>query len=793
MARKRLVLTLLVFGLLTTAITVPPLSAAAADNPVVVENQQAGTSAWKLTKTADDVNGQIKGYADAVSVSQGGSVNLFVSVNPAQTYTVDVYRMGYYGGLGGRLLLHAGPLDGVTQSACVPDATTGMIACGWTQSTSIAVGTDWTSGVYLAKLTNAAGYQNYVDFVVKDGRPAQFLYQQPVTTYQAYNNYPADKATGKSLYEYNSYGANTVAGTTRAVKVSFDRPYTGDGQGGFLSWEMQLVRWLEHNGYDVTYSTDVDTHANGAELLNHKGFFSAGHDEYWSKEMFDAAAAARDAGVNLAFWGANAVYWQVRFEASGSGAANRVLVCYKSPSLDPTKGATTTGRFRDTPISRPEQTLMGVMYTSEISSSTPNAPYVVTNSDYWVYNGTGFKDGDSVPGIVGYEMDRYMPNYASPTNSSWFLLSKSPFTNTSGAADYANSSIYQAPSGAWVFASGTMSWSWALDNTRTTIQTDARIQQATVNVLNAFLNGAPTLKDLKLTAPATAVAGQAFQVSVTAENYSGQPNTGYSGTVHFASSDTAAGVVLPPDSTLTNGQGTFSATLIRAGAQTLTVSDAANKLSSTANLTVSAAPASSLLMASGVSSAPAGSGIPFSLTAKDPYGNTDTAYAGTLHFMTSDRAPGAMPPDATLTGGQGNFTATLDTAGAQSITATDTANGALTAQITVQVTPLAASTLVLTTPASAVVNQPFNITVTLRDRFGNVATGYSGTVYFSSSDLLAMQLGKMPADYAFTSQDAGSHAFSATLMTVPSQTITAQDTANSSLSATSAPIAVGAI
>ena len=790
MARKGIALCTLIVGLAVSSVSFAARPAAAADNPVVTENQQPGTSAWQLAHTADDVNGQVKGYADTTSVLQGGSFTLYVSVNPVQTFTVDVYRIGYYGGLGGRLLLHAGPINGITQSACVPDATTGMIACGWTPSYTVAVGTDWTSGFYMVKVINAAGYQNYVPMVVRDGRPAQFLYQSGVTTAQAYNDYPNDHATGKSLYEFNSYGANTMAGTTRAVKVSFDRPYADQGSGGLLSFELQLVRWLENKGYDVTYSTDIDTHANGAELLRHKAFFSAGHDEYWSNEMYDAAQTARDAGVNLAFFGANAVYWQARFEASAGGAANRVMVCYKNASIDPVQGPTTTLLWRDHVLNRPEQGLMGVMFTSEVATGH-NVPYVVTNSANWAYQGTGFVDGDSVAGIVGYEMDRLMPNFPAPNAISQTLLSNSPFTNTGGVADYANSSVYQAPSKAWVFASGTMSWSWALDNTKTTVQVDPRIQQTTATILSTFITGRPVVKDLKLTVPATVTSGQAFSVTVVAEDDMGNPVTSYAGTVHFSSSDSASGVTLPADSPLTNGQGTFSVTLIRAGAQTLTVSDAANNLSTTANLTDNAAPASTLVLAGSVATAPAGSAIPFTVTAQDPYGNTATGYAGTLHFTTSDPAPGAMPSDATLTNGQGSFSATLDTAGAQSITATDTAAGTITGKFSVQITPLAASSLSLTVPSSAVINQPFNVTVTLKDRYGNVATGYRGTVYFSSSDLVAMQLGKMPADYTFTDKDSGIHTFSATLMTPPSQTITVADTANGTLSATSPPIAVG--
>ena len=250
-----------------------------------------------------------------------------------------------------------------------------------------------------------------------------------------------------------------------------------------------------------------------------------------------------------------------------------------------------------------------------------------------------------------------------------------------------------------------MSWSWGLDSfdnagIRTNVPTDTRIQQTTANILNTFLVGSGVLHDLKVTAPATTTAGQPFTVTVTAEDAQGNPVTSYSGTIHFASTDTTAGVVLPPDSTLVDGQGAFSATLIRAPTQTLTVSDRANNLSSTVSLTVTAAPAS---------------------------------------------------------------------------------------------TPLAASSLSLVVPASVVANKPFNATVTLKDRYGNVATGYRGTVYFATSDLVALELGKMPADYTFTAADGGIHTFSVTLMTPPSQTIRAADTANSSLSATSPPITVTAV
>lgn len=474
------------------------------DNPIVIENQQPGSAGWQLGAIAgragyaiaNDTQGQIKGYASAPDVNKGEQITFHISVNPAQAYTIEVYRMGWYNGLGGRLLNSVGPLEGVTQPAPQVDTTTGLAECKWSSSYTLTVPDTWTSGIYLALLTNSNKYQTYITFVVRDdARVAALLYQQPVTTYQAYNNYPNDNTTGKSLYDYNSYGATVPAtGAKRAAKVSFDRPYNqGAGSGYFAgrswSWERFFVRWLEKSGYDVTYSTSLGTHGNGARLLNYKGFLSAGHDEYWSKEMYDAAVAARDSGVNLAFFGADTLDRQIRFEPSTSGLSNRVVVCYKDANRDPIQGPTTTVRWRDPQLNRPEQTLVGVMLAGDLGGTqeTKYPPYIVKNSSHWVYSGTGFVDGDQVSGLAGYEVDRYRPEYPLPPNTEYTLLAESPVTRSDGQPTVQNSSIYQAPSGAWVFGTGTCNWSFGLDKAS---MVDARIQQTTANILNKFVETA---------------------------------------------------------------------------------------------------------------------------------------------------------------------------------------------------------------------------------------------------------------------------------------------------------------
>jgi hypothetical protein len=204
--------------------------------------------------------------------------------------------------------------------------------------------------------------------------------------------------------------------------------------------------------------------------------------------MFDAAVAARDGGVALGFFGGNGVYWQVRFEPSARGQVGRVLVCYRDAGLDPVKGPTATVRWRDG--GRSEQRLLGGMSVEQQPASAPPAPFVVTNSSHWVYQGTGLRDGDAVPGIVGYEADRRWSGEPAPpaVAGTYTRLSHSPFTTVRGASEHQESTVYQAPSGAWVFNAGSIKWSWGLYNDDQTFA-DGRIQRIVANVLERMVAG----------------------------------------------------------------------------------------------------------------------------------------------------------------------------------------------------------------------------------------------------------------------------------------------------------------
>ncbi|HXY85157.1 MAG TPA: N,N-dimethylformamidase beta subunit family domain-containing protein [Gaiellaceae bacterium] len=456
----------------------------AALNPIQIENNQPGDPSWGDFDQPNDPT-QISGYGSRISVNHGQSLDFYVTTT-ASTVTMDVFRMGWYGGAGARLMKSLGTFPGVNQPQANPDTTYGMVVENWTKTTTLNVPSTWTTGVYLVRLLASNGYGAFIFFVVRnDGGHEPILFQTSTNTYQAYNPYG-----GTSLYNNNTNKAIWTA--PHAMKVSYDRPFeTGDGAGQFLWYEYPYVRWLEKNGYNVAYTTDVDTDTNASTLTNHKAFLVVGHDEYWSKGMRDNVEGAIASGVNVGFFAGNESYWQVRFEPNAAGVADRVMVGYKDyancacpPGPDPmwnVNNAVLTTLWRDPQVNRPEEKMMGVMFGGE----TNNSPYIVSNASNWVFNGTGWTNGTSIPGIVGYEYDHYFGDANTPPGTT--VLSNTPLTNTeNNQPDTANSTIYTAPSGAMVFDAGTIQWSYGLDNFGGTTFVNAGIQRVTANILARF-------------------------------------------------------------------------------------------------------------------------------------------------------------------------------------------------------------------------------------------------------------------------------------------------------------------
>lgn len=446
--------------------------------PVEVENRAAGTPWWPQDPhpAVDDRHRQIQGYASATSVAPGETIDFHVAVNPAGRYRISIHRLGWYDGAGARTMLTSPEFDGVPQPVPPADPATGTITCRWPVSWTVRVPDDWTSGLYQAVFTSAAGWRACTPFVVRDDRrPAALCVVLPVTTWQAYNQWPRDRRAGKSLY--NGYGVTGRRDPRlRAREVSFDRPYAEHGIPIQLDRDHDAIQWLERSGYDVSYATSLDLHSGRLDPTRHQGIVFCGHDEYWSREMRQAVERAAAGGTSLAFLGANSIYWHVRVRPADDGRPGRVVACAKStpdPGAD-SAGPTVTWRV----LGPPEQALLGVQYNGIVG--TPE-PLVVRAADHWFWAGTGVADGDRIPGLVGGEADGVQPDTPRPSGVDAAVLSASPYRTRDGRRQVQNTHLYETPQGALVFASGTLCWTMALNRQG---HRDERIERATANLLD---------------------------------------------------------------------------------------------------------------------------------------------------------------------------------------------------------------------------------------------------------------------------------------------------------------------
>ncbi|MBU7587107.1 MAG: DUF4082 domain-containing protein [Nostoc sp. TH1S01] len=470
-------------------------------NHIYLENQKPGTTNWKITSGSN--NNEIAGYASATSVNKGGTLDFKISLAQPGTYTVDVYRLGYYQGKGGRLVFSTGSLNGITQPPLtLTDASTRLYeATNWSTSYTLQIGNDWTSGLYIAKLNDQlSGRQAYIFFVVRDDNTnSDILFQSSFNNMLAYN----------SMSGYSTYAWNSMNGQ-RAFKVSYDVPFIQASSGywiandtnSMLRYEYNMARWLESQGYNVTYVTNVDVHNNPQLLQRYKVFMSVGHDEYWTMEAYNNVKQSRDtsSGVNLTFFSANTCYWRVRFENSNTGQSNRVMACYKDDwQQDP---IAPTNKFRSIQNNTPENSLLGVMYTGDRSNDAFGGyDFVISNSSHPYYAHTNVNDGDQLTLLVGYEWDAVVNNGSTP--NGLVTLSESPVdpqnvdTDVPPGTNYqiSNAVCYTAASGAKVFATGSIQWAWGLDSDGVqTPREDIRAKQIAVNILKD-MGAIPTTPD----------------------------------------------------------------------------------------------------------------------------------------------------------------------------------------------------------------------------------------------------------------------------------------------------------
>ena len=531
---------------------------------IATENALLGNlpSEWDVNGIGDP---SIQGFATDFSVNRGTTVEFKINTN-ASAYQIDIYRLGYYNGRGARKVATINPSASLpqTQPTFVTDPATGLVDCGnWAVSASWAVPADATSGVYIARpvRTDNSGASHIIFVVRDDAGASDFLFQTADTTWQAYNNYG-----GTNLYRYWS------SPPFRAYKVSYNRPFNNRGATGFaeresflFNSEYPMIRWMEANGYNVSYASGMDTDRRGsAALLTHKVFLSVGHDEYWSGQQRTNIEAARAGGVHLGFFSGNEMYWKTRWENSIAGAStpNRTLVCYKetisNAKVDPS--AEWTGTWRDPRFSppsdggRPENAVTGQFFTVD---AFRNDPMLISSSEgksrFW-RNTTiaALADGQTAQlpaGVLGFEWNEVRDNGFQPPGS--FRLSTTTFAvdrylldfgSVFGPATATHSmTIYRHSSGALVFGSGTVQWPWGLDANHDFPGTpvDVRMQQATVNLF-ADMDTQPTTLQAGLVA-ATASTDTNAPTSVIHMTPGAAIPAGYPATIMGTATDTGGG------------------------------------------------------------------------------------------------------------------------------------------------------------------------------------------------------------------------------------------------------------
>lgn len=482
---------------LAGAAAAPALADAPKRDLIRAENDRDGTLDWQLTYTRVDPKTKwrsplIEGYASRSSVRGGDALEFFVSTDPATPFTIDIYRLGYYRGKGGRHMLRLGPYNGKPQPT-PPVGEKRLRECHWEPCTTLFVPKDWPSGVYLGKLSAAKHrYQSYIVFIVRDDRTADFVFQCSDHTWQAYNQWP----DGYSLYTNDRKDKKPLVS---GVRASFDRPYgkyvqifdnpLSQGSGEFLLWEFPLAFWMEQHGYDVTYCSNGDVAADRKCLTRAKTFLSVGHDEYWARAQYDHAMAAVKAGVNIAFLSGNTCCFVLDVTPSSKGVGNRVIERVgRYGGIRPKEHPW----MEDLPVEAPnEATLIGAQTVTPFNGS---GDWVVTRPEHWLFAGTKMKKGDRIPGLVGWEF------HGEPADIAGLEVVAEGVTYTGDDKEsHYTATIYPGPKGNFVFNASTIFWAQGLSQPPGHMPPishhgrphgpDERVQRITTNLFERFKGG----------------------------------------------------------------------------------------------------------------------------------------------------------------------------------------------------------------------------------------------------------------------------------------------------------------
>ena len=463
-------------------------------NLVQRENERRGTLEWQLTKTGVDPKTKyrcpwIEGYCSATSVTAGEKIRFFVSTNPPTAFTLEIYRMGYYGGTGGRLMRKLGPFSGSIQTD-PPIGPNRVRECRWDACAELTIPRDWLSGVYLGKLTaTRSGWQSYVIFIVKDQRRADFLFQCSDNTWQAYNRWPSQFALYDDGKEQWYWGPG--------VDVCFDRPYgkycqildapLSTGSGEWFLWEFPTAYWMESQGYDVSYISNFDTHTHKESLLRAKALLSNGHDEYYSIAMFENLRWAIGQGLNIGFLSGNTACGRIDPRPNSVGTPDRVFsrVDFFGPP-DMAEYALFPSMAR-LPHQSPNANLL--VGARSVAPITGGAAWTCVKPEHWLFEGTGMKSGDGIPGLVGWEW------HGDPAPIPGLEIVASGKTQNGTREGLYTATLYPGPKGNLVFNASTCWWSDALSEppgyVRPEVYTkplgpDPRAQRITRNLLDRF-------------------------------------------------------------------------------------------------------------------------------------------------------------------------------------------------------------------------------------------------------------------------------------------------------------------
>jgi hypothetical protein len=521
----------------------------------VCENSKAGTPSadWFI----ESQYGDIEGFATQTSVQPGQRLDFKIKT-PSTNYSVDILRIGYYQGNGARLQATLSPTVPLPQNQplCAYQSTTGLVDCGnWGISTSWFVPSTAVPGVYIANFVrNDGGGASQYPFVVRnDSSTSDIVVQTSDQTWQAYNKY-GDRPGINEFSTYEGGFSGTPDG--RAYKVSYNRPYRNSGTANFTNAEYPLIRFLERNGYDVSYLSGVDVTRNPALLKNHKVYISSGHDEYVNGVQRAGVEAAKAAGVNLMFLSGNSWFWKTRFENSidGSNTALRTMVCYKETKaggvkIDPSPEW--TGTWRDPRLSppsdggRPENALLGTLFfVNGYRADSMKVPASYGRNRFW--RNTSIASASTTTtfplGTLGYEWDSDPDNGLRPaglvpmsdttvTVDDGQLLMDYGHLYGAGPANH-KLTLYRDPaSKALVFSAASVQWSWGLDSEHlypagapATSPTVPAMQQATVNLLadmsaqpRTLMSGVtPAIKGLDVTGPTAVITSPANGSTVPA-------------------------------------------------------------------------------------------------------------------------------------------------------------------------------------------------------------------------------------------------------------------------------------